>query len=220
MAGCESFYFNKECLSTCRCEFELEEIDPEIIRTRMDDITKNVDTVHRFFKDMRDEDVKLVKPTFDNYLSKAAGLHEEFGELLKEHAAKVFGCDEDCLDDCLDPAFISFWEIPSCVKHCKCEYGLVHIEREDEPRGFNFISREFEERRPLFEDRERIFEGEEEEEEFLKEPLDLHHREHRRHRHHKRHHKSRHGLDLPHLMKYSDYDRKAWNFFKRYADEI
>lgn len=33
-------------------------------------------------------------------------------------------------------------------------------------------------------------------------------------------HKKKGDYNLPELMKYSDYDRKAWNFFRRYRDEF
>jgi hypothetical protein len=54
---------------------------------------------------------------------------------------------------------------------------------------------------------------EEEEEEFIhsgRVPHDV-----KKHHHHKKH-----EFDLPELMKYGDYDKKAWNLFKRYQDDI
>ncbi len=84
----------------------------------MDNITKNVNNLNRFFSNLNAQNMKYVRPAFDAYLSKASGLHEEFGELVKEHAGKLLGCDESCVEDCLDPNFVSFWEIPMCIKHC------------------------------------------------------------------------------------------------------
>ena len=73
----------------------------------MDNITRNVNNLNRYFSSLNVQNMKLVRPAFDAYLAKASGLHEEFGELLKEHGAKVLGCDETCIDDCLDPSFVS-----------------------------------------------------------------------------------------------------------------
>lgn len=73
--------------------------------------------------------MKLVGPSYDAYLAKAGDLHEEFGDLVIKHGSKILGCDEKCLSDCMNPHFVSFWEIPSCVKHCKCEYGMIRIEQ-------------------------------------------------------------------------------------------
>jgi hypothetical protein len=63
--------------------------------------------------------------------------------------------------------------------------------------------------------------GGEEDEEFLhsekKVPFHRSGKEHhigKEHRHHK------HDFNLPELMKYSEYDKKAWNLFKRYQDDI
>lgn len=116
LAGCETMYFNRRCLSSCHCKFDFETIEPSHIRMKMDEITKNADNVNRFFKDLNMENIKLLKPSFDTYMMKASGLHHEFGELLKEHGSKVLGCDETCLEDCLDPNFVSYWEIPTCVR--------------------------------------------------------------------------------------------------------
>ncbi len=81
----------------------------------MDNITRNVQNVNRFFSNVNAENMKYVRPAYDKYMKKADDLHEEFGELLMEHGSKVLGCDEKCLSDCLDTDFISFWEIPECV---------------------------------------------------------------------------------------------------------
>ncbi len=95
----------------------------------MDNITRNVNNLNRFFSNLNVQNMKLVRPAFDAYLVKASDLHEEFGELLKEHGAKILGCDETCIDDCLDPGFVSFWEIPMCIKNCRCERGVISINR-------------------------------------------------------------------------------------------
>ena len=39
-------------------------------------------------------------------------------------------------------------------------------------------------------------------------------------RHHAHSQHKKHDFDLPELMKYGDYDKKAWNLFKRHQDDI
>lgn len=138
-----------------------------------------------------------LRPALEDYLTKSQDLHEEFGELLKEHTSKVLGCDEECIDDCLDVDFVSFWEIPMCVRSCKCKYGLISINQESGRRG-GF--------------KELLGSEEEVEEELF--PT-------RSERNVKSGIKGR-GKDfnIPELMKYSDYDRSAWSFFKRYQEDI
>ena len=216
MVGYETLYFNPHCLAKYNCKFEIEDLDPKMIRTKMDNITRNYENVNRFFNKVNVENMKRVKPAFDAYLEKASELHQEFGELLKEHGAKILGCEETCIEDCLDTDFISFWEIPMCVKNCHCKEGLISIERGgEELYGTSSYD-------SLFGDRERIFEKEEEEEGILgakkylsgdhgkRGDVDIH--EHKR--------RSKSGFNLPELMKYSEYDRKAWNFFKRFQEDI
>lgn len=85
------------------------------------ELEKRVDDLGDFYEDRKEEVIKIVKPSLDAYMEKEKTLHKDFSELLRKHATKTFGCDEECLDDCLDrPNFISFWEIPMCVKHCEC----------------------------------------------------------------------------------------------------
>jgi len=79
------------------------------------------------FRDERlKESLNIVEPVWDEYLRKEKDLHEDFTKLLRFHATKTFGCDEKCLDDCLDRTnFINFWEIPVCVRHCKCNMKRI-----------------------------------------------------------------------------------------------
>jgi len=219
MAGIETLYFNPHCLAKFNCKFEIEDVDPKIIRTKMDNITLNYQNVNRFFNKINVDNMKLVKPSFDAYLEKASGLHEEFGELLKDPSSKILGCDETCIEDCLDTDFVSFWEIPMCVKDCQCKHGLISIKRGSEDvYGTSSIED------TLYGDKKRIFEDEEEEEEGLfgtkKSPVDILRKRDlsRDSVESKKYHKG--GFNIPELMKYSDYDRKAWNFFKRFQEDI
>lgn len=125
MEGYETLYFNPRCLEKYNCHFEIEDIDPKNLRLKMDNVTRNYERVNRFFNSINVENMKKVRPSFDKYLEKASGLHEEFADLLKEHGAKILGCDESCIEDCLDTTFVTFWEIPMCVNNCACKYGLI-----------------------------------------------------------------------------------------------
>ena len=211
MAGCETLYFNPHCLAKYNCKFEIEDVNPNLIRSKMDNITRNYESVNRFFNKINVENMKRVRPSFDAYLEKASGLHEEFADLLKEHASKILGCEESCIEDCLDTEFVSYWEIPMCVSNCRCENGLITINRGGE--GFYGTS-------SIFGDRENIF-GDEEEGLLgsRKASFDVYGKKSIiQPEQHKSHKKS--GFNLPELMKYSEYDKKAWNFFKRYQEDI
>ena len=56
-------------------------------------------------------------------------LHDKFANLVRYHGTKTFGCDDSCLDDCLERReLITFWEIPVCVSHCDCHLkNLVNV---------------------------------------------------------------------------------------------
>lgn len=234
-------------------------MDPAVIRDKMDEVTKNADNVSRFFKDVNIENMRLVRPSYEAYMNKASKLHEEFGELVKEHVSKVLGCDESCLEDCFDQEFVSFYELPKCLKHCKCKEGLITIEREG---GSNILGGLHKKRGGIMSG-ERLFEleGEEEDEGFLdfmrhKNPFkkgtsyfsnieeeeegtedvelfgkigedykDIIHKK-RDIKHPLKHkgilgrERDESGYDWPELMRYSDYDKKAWNFFKKYEEDV
>jgi hypothetical protein len=262
----DTLFFNPTCLKKCKCTFALSTVDPSVIDRKIDEVLKNAEHVNRFFKNVGAEGLKIVKPTLENYMVKTRSLHEEFGDLIKEHGVRVFGCDESCVSDCVDrPDLVSFWEVPICLSHCKCGKGLIHIERDipglthstklfgtdhqktdfdflesivgdqEEDREIGILDRlRFRKTASLF---SNVFKNEEEEkdldvikrnrfadikediEEFLegkKEDMVGHKHNigcHRSDNHHK-------GYNIPELMRYSDYDKKAWNFFKRYEDEI
>lgn len=166
------------------------------------------------------------------------------------------------------PEIVSFWEVPICLRHCKCGKtgrGLIHIERDlpgfmhtgklfdvgerDEEEEFEYldslIEDEDEERnmgildRLKFKKTASLFSNVFEDKENKEEDILRHHRTGtlkddieeflekkepyfggKRHVGCKRsdiHHK---GYNIPELMRYADYDKKAWNFFNRYEEEI
>lgn len=202
MEGFETLYFNPKCLEKYNCHFEIEDIDPSALRLKMDNVTRNYERVNRFFNSIHVENMKKVRPSFDKYLKKSSGLHEEFAELLKEHGSKILGCDESCIEDCLDTTFVTFWEIPMCVKNCKCKYGLITIDRAG---TFSLEDSILGDRAAIISDNEEVNRPYEKTIASADE-IDRKHR--------------KREFNLPELMKYSDYDRKAWNYFKKYQDDI
>lgn len=89
----DTLFFNPTCLKKCKCTFAMSTVDPAVIDKKIDDVLMNMENVNHFFKNVGVEGLKIVKPSLENYMTKARGLHEEFGDLVKEHSAKIFGCD-------------------------------------------------------------------------------------------------------------------------------
>jgi hypothetical protein len=87
-----------------------------------------------FYEQMIREFTEIVEPRIEYYLKKERDLHEKFGDLLEKHAVETFGCDRQCIDTCVkkldeDNLFVSFWEIPMCLKDCECSLNeLVKVE--------------------------------------------------------------------------------------------
>lgn len=94
---------------------------------------------------------------------------------------------------------------------------LSDVEEEDiEEEGESILDR-LKHRISLFgniKDSDMLKGAEEEEEEFIHSEKRLPLKKHHKHHHHKQ------EFDLPELMKYGEYDKKAWNFFKRHQDDI
>jgi len=64
--------------------------------------------------------VNLVGPAVDAYKQKAAALHDEFSNFILKHAGDELGCDTMCVKDCANSDNLSFFEMPDCLKFCKC----------------------------------------------------------------------------------------------------
>jgi hypothetical protein len=69
-----------------------------------------------------------MKPSVDAYLAKAKTLHDDFGLLVKEHAVQDLGCDPQCVADCTNKDYISFFELPACLRWCKCQQNVLKID--------------------------------------------------------------------------------------------
>jgi len=128
----ETMFFDSRCLASCRCQFRIDKIGHENLRIKAKNLESALNEAERFSIDRQNEIKKAVKPRLDYYLKKTDTLHREFGDLILRHAVETFGCDKDCLADCVEnPTLVSFWEIPMCVRHCKCTLKrIVNIEKE------------------------------------------------------------------------------------------
>lgn len=158
----DTMFFDQACLASCRCQFKIGELKHDKLRTKAHNLEESLDDTNEFFdRVVRKEGYDIVKPAIDTYLKKESKLHREFANLLRRHATVTFGCEEECLDDCLErPTFVSFWEIPMCIRHCKCSLKNV-IDIEGEGR-----------------------------------------------------------VNLPHVMRDSNYDVRAWDFFKKHGSRF
>ena len=127
-------YFDTRCLASCKCEFDIGKINPDKVRKMAKNLEDTLDNSSEFYEDLIRDAKAIVEPRIDYYLKKEQKLHEQFGDLLEKHAVETFGCDEKCIDTCVkrvedEGLFVSFWEIPMCVKDCRCSLSeLVNVE--------------------------------------------------------------------------------------------
>jgi hypothetical protein len=71
MEGVENLFFDQRCLLSCQCKFNIEEVNPNILRAKMDNITRNYQNLNRFFTNLNKENMLKLRPAFENYLSKS-----------------------------------------------------------------------------------------------------------------------------------------------------
>lgn len=64
----------------------------------------------------------------EEYLAKEKEVHEEFGTFLKKHAVKDLGCEEECVNGCVNRDYITFWEMPECLQYCRCEQTVLKMD--------------------------------------------------------------------------------------------
>jgi hypothetical protein len=136
----DTMYFNERCLASCGCHFSINKVKPEKLRKHADKLRNKINDARDFLEKIGHKDIELVKPSIDNYLTEERSLHLEFGNLLKKHATKTFGCDAQCIDKCVDrPNLITFWEVPLCLSKCECSLeSLIDV---DVKRG-NMVEQE------------------------------------------------------------------------------
>lgn len=127
----DTMYFEKTCLASCGCHFKIGEIGHEKLDAHKSQLKESATELKDFVSDVVKENYKTIKPEIDAYTKAEKKYCREFAELLRKHATKTFGCDEECLDNCLEkPSLVNFWEIPACVKSCHCTMGrIVDIEK-------------------------------------------------------------------------------------------
>jgi hypothetical protein len=130
----ETMYFDTRCLASCKCEFAIGKIDPDKLRTMAKNLEGSLEESSEFYDDLIRDFRTIVEPRIDHYLKKEQKLHDQFGSLLEKHAVETFGCDKQCIENCVsrledEGLYVSFWEIPMCVKDCKCSLNeLVNVE--------------------------------------------------------------------------------------------
>lgn len=125
-----TMFFNGRCLGSCGCCFGIHKVKPEKLRKHANKLRDKLENARNFLEKIGHKDVEIVKPSIDNYLSEERTLHQEFGNLVKKHAVKTFGCDADCIDKCVErPALITFWEVPLCLSRCECSLeGIIDVD--------------------------------------------------------------------------------------------
>lgn len=66
-------------------------------------------------------------PAAQEYAAAAAGLYGEFTELFAKHAINELGCDESCVQSCLNPEYIGITEVPDCLRWCQCDQRVLKL---------------------------------------------------------------------------------------------
>jgi len=121
----ESLFFEPKCMEACKCSVELtpaaHEKGHEMIKSNFTVLEDYAMMLHKNF-------TMAMKPSVDAYFVKAKTLHDDFGLLLKEHAVQDLGCDSQCIADCTNKEYISFFELPDCLRWCKCEQNFLKID--------------------------------------------------------------------------------------------
>jgi hypothetical protein len=142
-------YFDTKCLASCKCQFEIGKINPKKLKSMAKNLELTLDDSSEFFEARIREFKDIVEPRIDNYLKKERALHNRFGDLLEKHAVETFGCDRQCIDTCVkkfdeNEFFVSFWEIPMCVKDCECSLNeLFKVENKPSKRiNFHHVMRD------------------------------------------------------------------------------
>ena len=135
----DTMFFNERCLATCGCSFGINKVKPDKIKKHANKLREELDDAMEFLEKIKLEDVKIVKPSIDNYLTEERTLHKDFANLVRKHAVKTFGCDRECISECVDrPTKVSIFELPVCLSRCDCDLDeLIDV---DVRRGANLAA--------------------------------------------------------------------------------
>lgn len=126
-----TMFFDTGCLKKCNCKFDISSVDKASLAKQSAELAKDAKDAGGFLSSVVMHNYDMVKPALQDYLAKEKELHEDFGKLLKKTAQEVFECDPKCITDCLKHEFVSYWEIPKCVRHCECKQNILKIEGGD-----------------------------------------------------------------------------------------
>ena len=44
---------------------------------------------------------------------------------MRKYANPVFGCDQNCVDQCLDSSSLTFKGVPKCLDYCYCQGPII-----------------------------------------------------------------------------------------------
>lgn len=95
-------------------------------------VLKNVGGLEKFVKQAVNENKSALDWAVSDYEFQLAVHKQEFADFVKNTAADVLECDEQCLNDCVNDQYIEFLEIPQCLKYCYCEQAVFDITDDDE----------------------------------------------------------------------------------------
>ncbi len=59
-------------------------------------------------------------------------LHTQFDILFKKHALRGFNCSEECIDDCLNRDYVTFFQLPVCLAQndwCGCSQKIFWLKK-------------------------------------------------------------------------------------------
>lgn len=70
--------------------------------------------------------MEKIYPAVVEYQETLEKHRDEFAEYVRKQA-DVLGCDSQCIDDCTNYEYVTYWELPQCIKWCPCEYGVIEI---------------------------------------------------------------------------------------------
>lgn len=123
--------FDDECLASCSCEFEIEELDQDELLEKVQSLNESVISLISYFEYHLAENKEKFNKALSNYFRKEKLMYTQVKILTKKHAIKTFGCDETCVNDCLNSDFLSFLQLPSCVLQCECHQNLVRFANDE-----------------------------------------------------------------------------------------
>jgi hypothetical protein len=88
--------------------------------------------VGRFVTESLDKNYGEILKAVEQYLKKEKLLHTQFDILFKKHAVRDFNCSEECIDDCLNRDYATFFQVPVCLAQnelCRCSQNMFWLKK-------------------------------------------------------------------------------------------